>query len=223
MPDARSVASDPAHNALHRQANPAAEDPRPERSVRPTQDVARLNESEVRQLQDLKARDREVRAHEHAHVAAGGALVRGGARFSYQQGPDGRNYAVGGEVSIAAAEVSGDPQKTAENAEQVQRAALAPANPSAQDRAVAANAAATASKARSAAAQEQRREAAEAQPDAETQDNSAAAPVAVRDETEPAQAAAQSKIALYESVATIGEDARAERNQREQALLAIAV
>lgn len=99
-------------------------------------------------VQQLQARDREVRAHELAHVAAGAGLVRSGASFSYQRGPDGRFYAVGGEVGIDTSTVPGDPVATQRKAEQIQRAALAPAQPSGQDRAVAAQAARMAMEAR---------------------------------------------------------------------------
>ncbi|MCE1253191.1 MAG: hypothetical protein LWX83_06530 [Anaerolineae bacterium] len=94
-------------------------------------------ESEVRQLQQI---DREVRAHEQAHLAAGGNLVRGGATYEYQTGPDGKRYAVGGEVQIDISAVNGDPEATIEKARQIRQAALAPADPSSQDRAVAAQA-----------------------------------------------------------------------------------
>ncbi|MDV7392559.1 putative metalloprotease CJM1_0395 family protein, partial [Arthrospira platensis SPKY1] len=59
-----------------------------------------LSESELRELQQLQQRDREVRAHEMAHVAAGAGLVTRGASYTYQTGPDGQRYAIGGEVSI---------------------------------------------------------------------------------------------------------------------------
>ncbi len=97
---------------------------------------------------ELKQRDQEVRAHEQAHMAAGGAHVRGGASFTYQKGPDGQRYAVGGEVSIDTSEVAGDPRATMAKAQMVMRAALAPANPSGQDMSVAASAAQTIAKAR---------------------------------------------------------------------------
>ena len=90
----------------------------------------------------MKSRDREVRAHEQAHLSAAGNLASSGATFTYQQGPDGQRYAIGGEVGIESARVPGDPQQTIQRAQQIRRAALAPANPSAQDRSVAANAAA---------------------------------------------------------------------------------
>jgi len=92
-----------------------------------------------RELQQLKSRDREVHAHEAAHIAAGGSLIRGGANFKYQRGPDGVNYAVGGDVSIDTSKED-DPHKNLQKAVTIQRAALAPANPSATDHAVAAQA-----------------------------------------------------------------------------------
>lgn len=99
-----------------------------------------LSEDEQREVQELKQRDREVKAHEMAHVAAGGQYVRGGASFEYQTGPDGKRYATGGEVSIDTTPVKGDPEQTIRKMQTVRKAALAPAQPSAQDRSVAAKA-----------------------------------------------------------------------------------
>lgn len=92
-----------------------------------------------RQIQQLSARDREVRNHERAHAAVGGQYA-GAPRYQFERGPDGINYAVGGEVSISAGGVSGNPQATIDKAQLIRRAALAPAEPSAQDRKVAAQA-----------------------------------------------------------------------------------
>jgi hypothetical protein len=100
-----------------------------------------LNEDEKKQVDELKKRDTEVRRHEQQHMSSAGGYVKGGANFEYQQGPDGKSYAVGGHVSIDASPVDGDPQATLTKAQTVQRAALAPADPSGQDRAVAAAAA----------------------------------------------------------------------------------
>jgi hypothetical protein len=99
------------------------------------------------QLTKLKARDQEVRSHEAAHMAAGGSLVRGAATYSYQQGPDGNRYAIGGEVQLDASAVPGNPRATLAKAEQLRAAALAPADPSGQDHAVAAEASAMAAQA----------------------------------------------------------------------------
>lgn len=117
-----------------------------------------LDQQEQQQIRELQQRDREVRAHEAAHKSAAGNLSKGGASFSYQRGPDGRLYAVGGEVSIDTGPVSGDPQATLQKANQIRAAALAPAKPSSQDRAVAAGAAIMASEARNDIAAERREE-----------------------------------------------------------------
>lgn len=98
-----------------------------------------LSQEELKKLSDLKARDREVRAHEAAHQAAGGQHA-GAISFTYERGPDGAQYAVGGEVSIDVSPVQGDPQATIEKMRIVRAAAMAPAEPSGQDRAVAAEA-----------------------------------------------------------------------------------
>ena len=88
---------------------------------------------------ELKARDREVRAHEAAHQAVGGQYA-GSISYVYERGADGAQYAVGGEVSISTSPVGGDPQATIDKMRVVRAAALAPAEPSPQDRAVAAEA-----------------------------------------------------------------------------------
>lgn len=107
-----------------------------------------LTLEEHKQVEELKKRDQEVRLHEQAHLAAAGAHARGGPSFTYQKGPDGKMYAVGGEVPIDLSPVANDPQATIQKAAAIQRAALAPAEPSGPDRQVAAKAAALATKAR---------------------------------------------------------------------------
>ncbi|MEM7207358.1 MAG: putative metalloprotease CJM1_0395 family protein [Pseudomonadota bacterium] len=106
------------------------------------------NSPEYKLVQELKQRDREVRAHEQAHLVAAGPHARGGPFYDYQKGPDGRNYAVGGHVNIDTAAVPGDPEATLRKAETIRRAALAPAEPSSQDRQVAAQATSMAAEAR---------------------------------------------------------------------------
>lgn len=101
--------------------------------------AARLSPAELQQVEKLKARDRAVRAHEQAHQAAAGGLATGGASYTYQRGPDGVNYAIGGEVPISLSE-GRTPEATIDIARTVRAAALAPADPSPQDRAVAAEA-----------------------------------------------------------------------------------
>ena len=95
-----------------------------------------LSAEQQRQVQELREIDRKVRAHEQAHIAAGGDLVRGGATYTYQVGPDDKRYAVGGEVSIDASPGK-TPEETIPKAQHIRETALAPAEPSAQDRSVA--------------------------------------------------------------------------------------
>lgn len=89
-------------------------------------------------ISKLQQRDREVRSHEQSHISAGGSHVNGGASYTYQRGPDNKQYAVGGSVSIDTSPVPGNPEATKEKARRVRSAALAPSNPSAQDQSVAA-------------------------------------------------------------------------------------
>jgi len=112
-----------------------------------SEDSFELSPEARKKVAELAQTDRMVRAHEAAHMAAGGGLVRGGAAFSYQRGPDGKNYAVGGEVTLDTSPVPDNPAATLRKAEQIKAAALAPADPSPQDRKVAAQASAMALKA----------------------------------------------------------------------------
>lgn len=98
-----------------------------------------LTNEEIKEIDSLKKRDAEVKAHEQAHVAIGGQYA-GSASFEYQTGPDGVRYAVGGEVPIDVSEIPDDPEATATKMEIVQKAALAPVEPSAADRAIASSA-----------------------------------------------------------------------------------
>ncbi|MDO9321120.1 MAG: putative metalloprotease CJM1_0395 family protein [Pseudomonas sp.] len=113
------------------------------------------------QIATLSSRDREVRAHEQAHASVGGSYA-GGPTYSFKRGPDGQAYAVGGEVSIDVSAIANDPAATLRKMEQVARAALAPAEPSGQDRRVAAQAQVLAAQARIELAAQQRDAAASA-------------------------------------------------------------
>lgn len=94
-----------------------------------------LTRSEKEEIQQLKSRDQEVRTHEQAHVSAGAK----NAQYEYETGPDGKRYATGGHAEIETSK--GDsPESTITKAQQIKKAALAPSNPSSQDRKVAAEA-----------------------------------------------------------------------------------
>ena len=116
-----------------------------------------LTEGEQKQVTELKKRDREVRQHEQAHQAAGGQYASAPS-YEYQKGPDGQRYAVGGEVQIDASPIPGDPEATIEKMRIVKAPAPAPAEPSGQDRKVAASADAAAQQARAELAARKREE-----------------------------------------------------------------
>jgi hypothetical protein len=119
-----------------------SEDPQKQKAAE-----AEMRQQEAAMLQELRARDREVRAHEAAHLAAGRPYIVSGPTYTYQQGPDGRSYAIGGEVQLDTSEEQA-PKDTLDKAETVRRAALAPAEPSPQDLRVASVASDMAARAR---------------------------------------------------------------------------
>ena len=94
-----------------------------------------LTNGEQKELDQLKDRDQEVRTHELKHQSVGGQYASA-PTYTTQTGPDGKEYAVGGEVQISTSEES-TPEKTIAKMQQVRRAALAPAEPSSQDYSVA--------------------------------------------------------------------------------------
>ncbi len=132
----------------------------PTQSTNPLQvtSAGELDAEQLQALAKLRSLDQEVRAHEQAHQNAAGHLAQG-MSLDYQRGADGNRYAVGGEVSIDTSKVSGDPQATLEKAQTILKAALAPAEPSSQDRQVAAQAQQMISEARAAIASQQQQEA----------------------------------------------------------------
>jgi len=125
----------------HRQAGPpdaqAAKDPKEKERL----------QKEQKEIAELSATDREVRAHEQAHAAVAGAYA-GNTTYKFVKGPDGVSYAVGGEVSISTSAIPNDPEATIRKAQQIRNAANAPADPSPQDRSVAAQASRMESEAR---------------------------------------------------------------------------
>lgn len=96
-----------------------------------------LTAEQLRIVRELQAIDRRVREHEAAHLRAGRGVVTSGANFNYVYGPDGRQYAVSGEVGIDTAPER-KPEANIDKGERIQAAALAPREPSEQDYRVAA-------------------------------------------------------------------------------------
>ena len=156
-PVTSAYADKPSSAAMaEREAKPAADAASGDAAVSPQQQA-----QQQQQITELASRDREVRSHEQAHAAVGGSYA-GAPTYSFKRGPDGQAYAVGGEVSIDVSPIPNDPAATLRKMEVVQQAALAPAEPSAQDLRVAAQAQVLAAQARSELAALQREEVAAA-------------------------------------------------------------
>jgi hypothetical protein len=129
------------------------------RSSRSSQGESDPNEKErlakeQKQIDELAAIDRSVRAHEQAHSSAAGRYA-GATTYSFVRGPDGISYAVGGEVSIDTSPIPNDPEASIRKAQQIRMAANAPADPSSQDRRVASQAASLENEARAQLAAQQ--------------------------------------------------------------------
>ncbi|MBS7664259.1 hypothetical protein I0D00_20325 [Pseudomonas lalucatii] len=132
----------PLQGLALRAAAPFSSAERSEQSAAPAEPAERgagQQPQQQQQIAELSSRDREVRAHEQAHAAVGGPYA-GAPSNSYSRGPDGRRYVTAGTVAIDVGPVAGDPAATLHKMEVVLRAALAPAEPSAEDRRVAAQA-----------------------------------------------------------------------------------
>ena len=102
-------------------------------------DYQGLTVEDRKEVDRLKKRDAEVRAHEMAHLAAAGGLATG-PYYEYQQGPDSKQYVVGGHVNIDTSP-GNTPEETLMKDTKIRAAAMAPIEPSSQDRIVAAEAA----------------------------------------------------------------------------------
>ena len=83
-------------------------------------------------LEKLKERDAKVRNHEAEHIMAAGGQAHGLPTYTYQTGPDGRQYAIGGSVNISML-TTGDAKHDARQALTAYRAAMATGEPSSQD------------------------------------------------------------------------------------------
>ena len=156
QPRARAVPQDRVDisAAGRQQATDSAAEPAGEQTAAQSEETSlppgALPEPETaarRALESLRQRDQEVRLHEQAHLLAAGPYAKGAPSYTYQLGPDGQRYAVGGEVPIDLSAVPGNPQATLQKALTIRRAALAPTDPSATDQAVAAQATALAAQA----------------------------------------------------------------------------
>lgn len=136
--------SDEAMNLYNKEQTEKAQTPLEKKASEKTADTKNSKEKSSKELTSqqqqeiskLKESDAEVKAHEQAHLSAAAGLRTSAPSYQYQTGPDGKKYAVAGEVNISFSQ-TGDPKKDLQMAETLKAAALAPANPSGQDMAVA--------------------------------------------------------------------------------------
>lgn len=119
----------------------SAAEPKPDEAQQKQQQNRESREQQAleREIDSLMKRDTQVRSHEQAHAAVGG-IHAGQPAFEFEKGPDGKRYAVEGEVQIDVSVVNGDPLATMAKMKQVYAAAMAPVDPSVADIRVAAEA-----------------------------------------------------------------------------------
>ena len=86
-----------------------------------------------RVLQKFKKQDAEIKSHEQIHASIGQTTTP--ISYNYQQGPDGKMYAVGGSVRLDTSMPS-DPKAAAFKLDMLQRAASGPSDVSGADVAI---------------------------------------------------------------------------------------
>lgn len=91
-----------------------------------------LTPAQRKQVEELRGIDAAVREHEAAHLRNGRGVVTSGASYSFTYGPDGKAYAVAGEVGIDTSPEH-KPEANIDKGRAIQIAALAPRDPSSQD------------------------------------------------------------------------------------------
>jgi len=88
----------------------------------------------ARVLEKFKQSDAKVRSHEQIHASIGHTTTP--ISYNYQQGPDGKMYAVGGSVRFDTS-IPSDPKAAAFKLDQIQKAASAVADASGADNTIA--------------------------------------------------------------------------------------
>lgn len=126
-----------AEQAKQQQSQAQSQAQQAQEQAKQAQEKAQTQQQQ--QVDSLKARDSEVKAHEHAHATVGGQYAQSPS-FKYEKGADGQRYATDGEVQIDVSAVGGDPLATINKMKQVYAAAMAPVDPSSADIRVAAEA-----------------------------------------------------------------------------------
>lgn len=87
----------------------------------------------ARVLQKFKNKDAQIKSHEQVHATIGATTSP--ISYVYQQGPDGKMYAVGGSVRFDVS-IPKDPEAAQLKLDQIKRAASSASDPSAADMAI---------------------------------------------------------------------------------------
>jgi hypothetical protein len=106
---------------------------------------------------EWKAWEDNVIIHENLHASVGGAFA-GSPEYDYEVKPDGKAYIVSGRVMIDTSFDEAKPEDMVKKFDIVERAALAPSDPSAADLAIAGEARSKASKASGLLSEKQEKE-----------------------------------------------------------------
>ncbi|WP_394201871.1 putative metalloprotease CJM1_0395 family protein [Shewanella waksmanii] len=130
-PDAAQVEQGQASGVNTEESSDTEDSDQRDQQQAERQDAAKEQQAK-QELDALAKRDAEVRAHEQAHAAVGGQYA-GAPSYSYEQGSDGKRYAVDGEVQIDVSPIANDPQATVNKMQKVYAAAMAPVQPSMAD------------------------------------------------------------------------------------------
>jgi|GEM_PF-4441125 len=116
---------------------------------RPSADRAAVSSEDLGELRDLQRSDRQVRVQENLQRQMAAGFVRGAPVYEYEEGPDGRRYAVAADTEFELPDArAGDPREAARDAANARRAALASAISSPAEQAFAARAASAEARAR---------------------------------------------------------------------------
>lgn len=144
-----------SREVAERSGVPLDELERPEPSAAAQAAAASAAESSVvttddlRELRDLQRSDRQVRVQENLQRQLAAEFVRGAPVYEFEEGPDGRRYAVGADSDFQLPnQASSDPRQAARDAASARQAALASAVSSPAEQAFAARAASAEARAR---------------------------------------------------------------------------
>ncbi|MGB3750737.1 MAG: putative metalloprotease CJM1_0395 family protein [Arcobacteraceae bacterium] len=88
----------------------------------------------ARVVEKFRKKDAEIRTHEQVHASIGNTTTP--ISYSYQQGPDGKMYAIGGSVRFDTS-IPNDPKAASFKLDMLQKAAAGPAQMSGADGSIA--------------------------------------------------------------------------------------